>query len=43
MAGSRGASRCHSSSVISNRRFTASFYRITCTQPKPTSDPRNTL
>src|SRR5512132_4158812 len=32
--GSSGASRSHSSSVISNRLFTASFYRTTCVQPK---------
>ena len=31
IAGSKGASRSHSSSVISNRRFTASFYRTTRT------------
>src|SRR5215217_3844804 len=35
MAGSRGASRSHSSSVISNRRFTTGFYRITSTRHKP--------
>jgi hypothetical protein len=28
--------------VISNRRFTAGFYRIACTRPKLTNDPRNT-
>ena len=36
IAGSKGASRSHSSSVISNRRFTAGFYRTTCAQSKPT-------
>jgi len=43
MAGSKGASRSHSSSVSSNRRFTAGFYPITYAQLKLTSDPRNTL
>jgi hypothetical protein len=42
IAGSKGASRSHSWSVISNRRFTAGFYRIACTRPKLTNDPRNT-
>jgi hypothetical protein len=42
IAASKGASCAHSSSVISNRRFTAGFCRITCIRPKLTSDPRNT-
>src|SRR6266545_4202005 len=33
VAGSSGASRSHSSSVISNRRFMASFYRNPSSQP----------
>src|SRR4029450_7394212 len=36
IAGSKGASRSHSWSVISNRRFTTGFYRTSCTRPKPT-------
>jgi hypothetical protein len=40
--GNSAASRCHSSSAISNRLFTAGFYRITCTDPNATSDPGNT-
>jgi hypothetical protein len=36
IAGSKGASRAHSSSVSSNRRFTAGFYRINRAPPKPT-------
>lgn len=42
MAGSSGASRPHSWSVSSNRRFTAGFYRITGTRPTspPIREPR---
>jgi hypothetical protein len=36
IAGSKGASRAHSSSVSSNRLFTAGFYRISRAPPKPT-------
>src|SRR4029453_14352543 len=36
IAGSKGASRSHSWSVISNRRFTTGFYRTSCPRPKPT-------
>jgi hypothetical protein len=36
IAGSRGASRSHSWSVISNRRLMPGFYRTPCPRPKPT-------
>jgi hypothetical protein len=36
IAGSKGASPAHSSSVSSNPRFTAGFYRINRAPPKPT-------
>jgi hypothetical protein len=41
--GSSGASRPHSSSVISNRRFTASFYLNVGPQLNSETDPRNML
>src|SRR5215217_5042137 len=37
----QGASRSHSSSVSSNRRFTPGFYRITYATPNRPTDPRN--
>jgi len=40
--GSSGASRSHSSSLISNRLFTASFYPTSALQLNPRTDPGNT-
>jgi hypothetical protein len=42
VVGSTGASRSHSSSVISNRLFTASFYLNLGAQLNSGADPGNT-
>jgi hypothetical protein len=39
--GSSGASRSHSSSVISNRLFTVGFYPTSALHLNPRTDPRN--